>query len=1332
MKDRISRRKANRSVRRGRILSLVMAVILLTGSFCSGSVLALSEDSVLICGKTEHTHGSECYTQQENLICGQEESAGHTHSDTCYTQQRNLVCGQEERPGHIHGEGCYTSRTTLICGMGENGEHVHGDGCYLIEPVLACGQQEDPGHSHTDSCYQTTSQLSCGQEERSGHTHTAECWNMENILTCTIEEHIHTDACYGGTESGLTDGNTDGSDDFADGTEQTDSDSDFSDSPQPENTEDEVRNGKLVDLGCLLQFVTVERSMADTPGQWEILAEKLTDFPEDLVVRETDQLRFTLYYELPGGALTGTTGVVYKLPLQSDEALDRENTEIIYGADGETPVGETVTDPNGKVVITFEKDVLEANDQGRILKGQYQFTAGADQLSWQEDRTADLYFPKDVKTEELESGEDKENVFFIRFVKDMEEESADSEETANSEGVSYDEESFETEEESGLDVEFSDDTETENQEGVRDGELVDLTGLIQSVTVERRSKDNSEDWELLAENVTYSQEDFVIGETDRLRFTLTYTIPGGTLEGTSGAVYQLPLQSAGTVEGGNVETTYGSDGQTPVWETITDTEGRVVITFQNDILESNDQGETLNGQYRFTAGADQLDWQEDGTADLYFRKSDNTEEQAAEEFTSGDTDNSVFVGFAKEMPEGEMPMAEPGGELSVSESWLNEYSGYTYDPDRESHTETLSSGTATVMRAARRIIKNADDSAQQINYKGGSRTSEDKKVEVSKTIAGTKLENVFDITLNVKTTEDITEIYEEPDMAVAIVMDISNTMTSSFGGTTRYQAAMVAAESFLDKFAASNHGASKIGFVAFNTDAHQIFGLSSCSTQEQANALKNTMRNETGVIINQGGYDVSHDRFTNIEAGLKRGWELIKDTPNENKYIVFLSDGFPTTYISSGYNGHDPYGYTFYDSVSNKWCLYGTSYSDEAAIRARNMATGIKNTGAKIFSIGVDVGGQTIQRYVDQTKKEDFSVVERTSTTYEIGSPTSAQAYKDWLRDKIGSGYYYDSTDTAGLNNAFDQIFVEIKKLTQEASQAKWVAADPMPDNVEFIGFYDKNPDLVFTDLNGQNTENGENTAAFDSGSAAIRWDLKKSGYNKSTSGSTTEYTYTLMYRVRLENESAGFVENQIYPTNKTTSLTYQIFNNNNGNITISADQTVEFPIPEVKGYLAELTFRKVDPSGYAVAGAEFTLSHDTENCSKCRGDGSRSVDVSERKATPDDEGRVAFTDIPSGHQYTLKETIIPDGYFSDGSTYKVTVAYDKITVIKKESSGSEIPIDDLDDWKIVNNTQYKLPNTGGSGTGLYTAGGLMLILAAGMLIVTNAKNRRKEGNASF
>ena len=707
--------------------------------------------------------------------------------------------------------------------------------------------------------------------------------------------------------------------------------------------------------------------------------------------------------------------------------------------------------------------------------------------------------------------------------------------------------------------------------------------------------------------------------------------------------------------------------------------------------------------------------------------------------TDGDEDSADTEDKEEAVSENTDPesIAEP----AVGDNWKElEGSGWfeEYSDDNNISAKPAKSRTFSARSASLSVDDDGSDDTStppsdvQVVNRGGTNTSDDGAVSVSKTISGTDLENVFDITLQVQTSQNISEIVEEPDMAVVIVMDISNTMNSNFGGVTRYAAAMNAAENFLDQFAEHNSkGISKVGYVAFNTDAHEIFGLQSC-TSEATDALKNTMRESTGNIINASGYDSSHSRFTNVEAGLAMASDMLNGVSNKNKYIIFLSDGFPTTYISSGYSGYDPYDSTgrFYDHVLNKKCLYGTSYSDEAAIRARKKAAEIKDSGTTIFSIGVDVAGQTIQQYITQSETSNgFSVVDRMGTTYEIGDASSTEAYKNWLRESIGSRYYYDSTDSAGLSSAYDSIFEEIRKSNGIAAEADWVTSDPIPtvsgsaENVEFIGFYNKTPELTGDPLKGSHTENGENTAGFDSEKNAISWDLKESGYLCSTKGSTSIYTYQLVYRVRLKNENVRFVEETVYPTNDTTTLQYRNINSIDGNVTVSGVKKVEFPIPSVKGYLSEFRFTKVDSLDKPLQGAEFTLSHDIGNCSKCRGNG-EAVTVTDLTATSDSSGNVAFTGIPSGHKYILKEIKAPDGYSVDPNKYySVEIAYDELSVTVTDGNGKEL------DWndKVVNGAYYALPETGGIGTLPFTIAGIILILGAGTILYRTRLRRRED-----
>lgn len=566
--------------------------------------------------------------------------------------------------------------------------------------------------------------------------------------------------------------------------------------------------------------------------------------------------------------------------------------------------------------------------------------------------------------------------------------------------------------------------------------------------------------------------------------------------------------------------------------------------------------------------------------------------------------------------------------------------------------------------------------------KDSGKAKNDSSVIISKTISETNyssnkdnLENYFDITLKVQTRTKA----EEPDLAVVIVLDISNTMSYVFNGTskTRISAAQEAATNFIKEFANRSSGNSKItnrkiGFVAFNTDAHKIFNLQDCTDINIANTLISTMTNETNKIIYSNDYANNHKRFTNIEAGLKMAGDMLDNSNASTKHIVFLSDGFPTTYINNGYIGYDPYdsaGDRFYDNTSGQKipCSYGASYSDEAAIRARKMATKIKTKGINIYSIGVDVGGQTIKRYVDQTNGKDFSVVDRRSTIYEIGSADSSDAYKEWLKNKIGSSNYWDVTDKNAMTSAFNNIF---KKII-EISEAIWVAEDPMNassnvKNIDFIGIYDKNKNLN----DNVNLNNSNNTASYND-KDKINWDLKNSKPTEIKNGNVIYYVYELHYRIRLQNELSSFEEIdkntgnfKIYETNGKTTLNYVIKTNKT-----STSGQLNFPVPSIVGYLGELEFQKVSALGdnFTLENAEFELVH-SKDC-PCHNERKQPSDSTlSYTAISNTNGLVKFTNIPSGHKYILKETKAPNDHILSESSYEVEVAYDK-TIHKIEGN---------------------------------------------------------------
>ena len=543
----------------------------------------------------------------------------------------------------------------------------------------------------------------------------------------------------------------------------------------------------------------------------------------------------------------------------------------------------------------------------------------------------------------------------------------------------------------------------------------------------------------------------------------------------------------------------------------------------------------------------------------------------------------------------------------------------------------------------------AASNEEQIKNVGGETSNKNDGITISKTISPSELENYFDITLTVETKEKAVE----PDLAVVIVLDISNTMTEALGSSTRLAEAKKASYEFIDKFAKQSNDniERKLGFVAFNSDSYSIFDFQDCNANNKE-SLKSTIEKEISKNI-VTKLEPHNKRFTNIESGLKRANDMLSKSSASKKFILFLSDGFPTTYIKDGsqYQGYDTYDDNrFKDRVLNKSCSYGTSYSDEAAIRARKMATTIKNSGIEIYSVGVGIGGQTIKKYIDQTNGKKHSVVDRTSEIYEIGSATSDKAYKNWLKNSIGSGHYYDVNNQSAMSDAFNSIFQQIMIL----SEATWVTEDPMnnsktPKTIGFIGIYGENN--VLSD-SVTKTSNYPNTATFDTSNDTIKWDLK----NSTSTYENNKYTYTLKYRVRLKNELTDFIVGNAYETNGKTTLNYIVKENNK-----SREGEIDFKIPKVEGYLGTLEFtKKSSYNEQIVSGAGFELIH-ADDC-PCKNERKHMNANFKLTSTSNSNGKVIFNNIPSGHSYKLKEVKTDDYHTLNETVYDINVSYGKTT----------------------------------------------------------------------
>lgn len=614
-----------------------------------------------------------------------------------------------------------------------------------------------------------------------------------------------------------------------------------------------------------------------------------------------------------------------------------------------------------------------------------------------------------------------------------------------------------------------------------------------------------------------------------------------------------------------------------------------------------------------------------------------------------------------------------------------------------------------VMHAPSNLIAYAEDT--QISYAG--EVTKGDNISVSKIINKTDMENIFDITLKVETKSEIHKMLEQPPMSVVIVLDISNTMfTNSANGITRFEEAMDATKQFITDYAASSKGAEvprELSIVTFNTNAQVQQTLIDCASDDvTGEVICNNVETKINKLLGDlDEYNLSNTRFTNIEAGLRLAENILAESSTENKYIILLTDGMPTTYSQNHNNtsttkitGYNPVMSTaagtvgkdgiFYDIKTGYYCLAGVNYSDVAAKYTENRAEEIKESGISIYSVGISIGQKKVSDFIRNNSTGIGSTVDYNSgEALVIESSDSTQydsAYKNWLYNEIGSQYYSDGNDTVGMTAAFTEILNIMHETSKEYVVEAWKTADPMNSaastskNVEFISFLTKSGSFD-SELNGSSGEGNENTASFDTDTDAISWVLPESGYTSSVNGNDTTYTYQLKYRIRLKNEAADFVPNTPIETNGETTLSYMV--NDNGKIAI---KTINYSIPTVEGYLGEFSFNKIDDSGrnISVQGSEFTLKH-SDNCTTClKIDGFYApVTIDTLTSTSDADGRVCFSKIPSGHEYVLSESNAPVGYKLSNETYNVSVDFGVVEIDEAPASEFKYVINEKEKFEL-------------------------------------------------
>ncbi len=458
--------------------------------------------------------------------------------------------------------------------------------------------------------------------------------------------------------------------------------------------------------------------------------------------------------------------------------------------------------------------------------------------------------------------------------------------------------------------------------------------------------------------------------------------------------------------------------------------------------------------------------------------------------------------------------------------------------------------------------------AIQVTNKGGSTQGTNFGLEISKIIEGTGIENYFDITLTAETTS----VKTQESIDVVVVMDISNSVVSNYvagdnGEITRLEAVKSSVYEFLNEYSTNTTLAKldkRFGLVTFNSLAYN--NTIKDTTETTTNGLLAVPGNGRAMgiywshvdpiklpsVSEQDSYmastkywgDLNYDRvrFTNIEGGLQMAQNMLSGSTATYKYVVLITDGFPTTYIHNtavpegetnfdnrtnineilGFNNfmslaypdavYDPNFYDvdgyFMELSKDVRCERGCNYSNKGAIRAAEVAAAMKKSGINIFSIGVGVDNMSVGKEMAKTKENTYDTdgttiieagdavvdtngMDNTSAAnmeFEIGNTTDS--YTKWLASKIGGGDLLADSDITYLNgNSQSQLHNDIGKILKAIEVAasgrmdSFYVVDPMSEDVEFLGFYDINGEFVALDtsstLTGESKLDAENTASF-------------------------------------------------------------------------------------------------------------------------------------------------------------------------------------------------------------------------------------------------------------
>lgn len=537
--------------------------------------------------------------------------------------------------------------------------------------------------------------------------------------------------------------------------------------------------------------------------------------------------------------------------------------------------------------------------------------------------------------------------------------------------------------------------------------------------------------------------------------------------------------------------------------------------------------------------------------------------------------------------------------------------------------------------------------------------------EHHKTIAKKNGANdTYTLNLNVTGKRSSTSQTVSQPVDIALVLDVSGSMSKTMGETTKLAALKKAAKEFLTNTAnknaaiADNGNKIRVSLVKFASTKRDTTGNDRYNSWDGKHNYTQIVNNLTD---NMNTLSASVDALqaggaTRADYGLEKANAVLAGArANAKKVVVFFTDGEP-----SSYSGFD-------DGVANT--------------AVKNAKT-LKDSGTTIYSVGVFSKADP-----SDTSGKFNAYMNAVSSNY-----PNATTYRNLGTKVDGGNYYMIASNSEGLSKVFEDI-------QQTITTTNGYTGVTIQDTLsEYADFADADPAKTAKVVTDDDTD------------VTTQWNITVNGRTITASPKNADplpdgVTYTLQFDIKPtqkayddyaanKNDGQDGYNNVIGSAgsdaadNATSAGKPGFYTNDSACLAYSGDGEthacgdtpyVEQPVDQVKTGAITVQKKWADADGKASSegnpgSVTFTLKIDGNN--------------SERKVTAraNTEWKATFENLAPGHTYEVVEEAVT-GYETSYESQKVTITADELWKAKSDANTA----DNVKEWNVtVTNTHKK------------------------------------------